>query len=129
MNWFVKWSVDEKSIDPRADLCPHVEEDVSKAFICHQETDSFGPVGQYVACKECNEELRKEEEEEKHHCRDCGNTVLMKNGRFWKWYDFYAPQGDEALFVCDECWTEPQHENRMERDNEEYHEEMRRFRR
>jgi len=34
----------------------------------------------------------------------------------WRWFDFYAPQGDEELPVCSTCWNEPKHKQRLAED-------------
>ena len=38
--------------------------------------------------------------------------------RQWRWYDFYAPQGDEPLEICKCCWEAPKHQERMLRDRQ-----------
>lgn len=34
----------------------------------------------------------------------------------WRWYDFYAAQGDEPLTVCKECLVKPKHVSRVKKD-------------
>lgn len=53
-------------------------------------------------------------------CPHCGRGVKRSQLRTWKWYDFYAAQGDEALVLCDECWGEKTHQNRIAKDRADY---------
>jgi hypothetical protein len=34
----------------------------------------------------------------------------------WRWYDFYAAQGDEPYYICSLCWELPKHQTRMSND-------------
>jgi hypothetical protein len=34
----------------------------------------------------------------------------------WKWYDFYAAQGDEPLLLCKECRNGERHKKRVAED-------------
>lgn len=43
--------------------------------------------------------------------------VKRKDGAEWRWYDFYAPQGDEAPFICFACRALPKHLARVARDD------------
>lgn len=95
-----------------ADHCEHVEEDQSLGVKYSMESDSFGPVGVYIQCEECFEHTK---EQDRHNtCYDCGED---KKTTQWKWYDFYAAQGDEALEICDDCWSEPKHTQRRQKDS------------
>lgn len=114
MNWFTQGSTTK--VGERDDVCEHIEQDSALAAFYSQENDSFGIVGRYVMCRECRDEHHKALEEELVCCRDCGSYKPAKETRQWRWYDFYAPQGDEALTICDGCWKEPKHTQRMAKD-------------
>jgi len=130
MNWFTSRVVESASVQEKQKLlaqdggCEHVETDASLGYIVHTERDSFGIVGTCLLCKACNEAAQEEADNEEHTCVDCKQSVKQKDGIFWKWYDFYAAQGDEALFVCDCCRTQPAHVNRVKRDERERQEEF-----
>lgn len=49
-------------------------------------------------------------------CCDCLKTVFVKDTTEWKPYDFYAPQGDEPLCICNECKGAKKHRERVARD-------------
>lgn len=104
--------------------CKHVEKAVSLAYTLHSEVDSHGPVSTHVNCKECSKKAEEEVENEEHVCHDCKQSVKMKDGYHWKWYDFYAAQGDEPLFICDVCAKEPTHRQRVARDRADYEAEF-----
>lgn len=57
-------------------------------------------------------------------CCDCKKSKFKYLTREWRWYDFYAPQGDEPMTICNECWTKPRHQERLARDRQELSEEM-----
>lgn len=95
-----------------SDYCEHAEEDSSLGVKYSKESDSFGTVGIYIQCKECFEHTK---EQDRHNtCYYCSED---KKTTQWRWYDFYAPQGDEALEVCDECWDKPAHQRRISQDS------------
>ena len=129
MNWFTTHYVRSMSQGKKAqlvaehDCCEHVGADSSLAFVISREHDSFGSEG-YVTCESCYEQSLEEEDNSREVCHDCSQTVLRKEGYFWKWYDFYAPQGDEPLFICHECAKKEKHTERIRRDREEYEAEM-----
>ena len=114
MNWFTRGAATK--VGEFDDVCEHVEQDESLAAFYSQENDSFGIVDRYVMCKECSDAQEKALEEELVGCRDCGIQKPAKEITAWRWYDFYAPQGDEAVNVCDACWKQPKHIERMEDD-------------
>lgn len=118
MNWFTQGST--KKVNDLDDVCEHVEQDPTLAAFYSQENDSFGIVGRYVMCRECHTEQQKALEEELKCCHDCGKQKPAKFTREWRWYDFYAPQGDEALVICDACWKQPKHTRRMAEDARDY---------
>lgn len=102
-------------LDDRTEMCEHVEAG-ERALAVFSEDDSFGPVMRYAACDACTEKAEEEQNAEMKYCRDCAKTHRRDAGRFWRWYDFYAAQGDEALFVCNACWSAPKHKGRMADD-------------
>lgn len=106
------------------DLCDHVLADPSKAIVVHRESDSFGPVGDLALCKECDDAAKAEKAAEVVICPDCHKEVKVGDTRTWKWYDFYAAQGDEPLVICRECWQAPRHQSRMARDAQARDEEL-----
>lgn len=99
--------------------CEHVENDINLAHALRREMDSFGPVSSFVYCKACDEAIEEGEGNEERHCHDCKQPVKKKDGVEWRWYDFYAPQGDEPLFVCNGCRDKEPHQNRVRRDRED----------
>lgn len=118
MNWFTH-GVTTK-VGECDDVCEHVEKDHSLAVSFTQENDSFGIVDRYVMCRACSDAQAKALEEEIVCCHDCNEHKPAKETTQWRWYDFYAPQGDEALVICDECWKQPKHIERMRKDNEAF---------
>lgn len=111
MNWFTQGPATK--VSDMDDMCEHVEQDPTLAAFYSQENDSFGIVGRYVMCRECRDAHYKALEEELKYCHDCLAQKPGKETRQWRWYDFYAPQGDEALTICDACWEQPKHTRRM----------------
>lgn len=99
-------------------LCPHVEAGVP-AYAVFKEDDSFGPVGRYAVCKDCYTAEEASQEEEVVGCDDCHGRFPRREVRSWRWYDFYAPQGDEAYQICGACWDEPKHAARRAEDAED----------
>ena len=130
MNWFVHSfpTADSKTIINDS-ACEHVEEGISPVYVVVTEQDSFGPVGETAFCEACFAKAKAEEAEEEVFCPDCKQNVKKADTRTWKWYDFYAPQGDEPLIICKECWLKPKHQSRMARDEEEREEELSLYRR
>lgn len=132
MNWFTKRYVIDRSTEWKESMvvkhggCEHVEKDPSLLFAISTENDSFG-CESYCLCKVCDDAVEAEEGEKLQVCHDCHKSVKTKDGFEWKWYDFYAPQGDEPLFICNECRTKERHRNRVSKDREDYEEEMRRY--
>lgn len=103
--------------DARWDLCDHLKVgDV--ATVVHNEDDSFGEVCRMAECKECYDVTKAAEAIELHTCFDCGEDKPGSEMNKWRWYDFYAPQGDEPLDLCDTCLTMPKHRQRVQKDNE-----------
>lgn len=133
MNWFTTSDISGRSVEAKKELaeedscCEHVEQDPSVAVACMRENDSFGPVSTYVCCQACLDKAEEAEGEEEVVCDDCQKTVKKKNSYEWKWYDFYAAQGDEPLVICDDCRKAPKHQARIKKDREDCEEEMSRY--
>lgn len=110
--------------DPASDLCEHVEADHAQAFSVRGEDDSFGPVCRAVLCRACNEQAQAEDDVEDVVCQDCHGHFPRRETRAWRWYDFYAAQGDEEVILCLECWRAPRHQQRMAADRRAEAEEL-----
>lgn len=129
MNWFTKSYVSNNSLERKKQLfeehggCEHVEADPSVMAVVAYENDSFGREG-YCLCEACDDLSVEHEDNEEHVCHDCKSCKPLKEGVMWKWYDFYAAQGDEPLFICNECRKKDTHINRVRRDRQDYEEEM-----
>jgi len=122
MNWFTASFVTGATPEKKAvlaaenDCCDHVSENPLVMFAVWRENDSFGSEG-YCLCEDCYEAQQNQIEEEVHTCNDCnGDFTLASGGILWKWYDFYAAQGDEELPVCGECRKKNAHLTRLARD-------------
>ena len=120
MNWnttkFDAPSIARALADDRSDLCEHVEKDKKLAYVVRSELDSFGPVGVYVCCKACEDEYKKAEDEELVTCADCKQEKPRSETFEWRWFDFYAPQGDEPLIICTTCRKGEKHAKRVRED-------------
>lgn len=116
MNWTVRRMVTltQKHIDEADEVCEHLK--VGDQCYSIGEQDSFGPVTRFYECAECHEKSLEEEEQELVFCNDCGKEHPRKETTEWRWYDFYAPQGDTPLTICDSCWKASKHQQRMARD-------------
>ena len=128
MNWFKHdYPTDPMKVVIMDSACEHCESDISQAFVIAKEMDSFGPVASHVMCKACFAIAQEEEAKEEVFCADCKTTVLKSEALEWRWYDFYAAQGDEPRIICKTCWSLPKHQHRIERDRyqaqreDEYH--------
>ena len=91
-------------------------ENPEQKCVLSMENDSFGFEG-YLMCHPCWEKAKSETAAELRGCRDCNQQVPRDEGIEWRWYDFYAPQGDEAIFVCNNCENLEPHKERVARDN------------
>lgn len=126
MNWFTRDCIEQRTAQEKQNLldqdggCEHVEKDINVAYAVRWEKDTFGPVSSYVCCKECDAAAAKEADEEECTCRDCKQRVKAKDGIRWKWFDFYAPQGDEPIFVCNGCRGKETHLARLSQDKADY---------
>lgn len=122
MNWFTKSFVSHKGMEPKHRLvqehggCEHVVKDSSITHVVSYENDSFGKEG-YCLCKECYEKMQREADEELCTCYYCNGSFPRREVIHWTWYDFYAPQGDEPIVVCDSCQTKDEHKERVARDD------------
>jgi len=130
MNWFTRLSIQDRNETQKKDLasqdssCPHVEKDINLAYALRREMDSFGPVSSWVCCKKCDDKETEREGLETAVCHDCSKSVMKKDSFLWRWYDFYAPQGDIPLRVCNACRHAPKHIERVRRDQEDYEQEF-----
>lgn len=126
MNWFITDYIAQHTFERKKALaeadscCEHVETDASVASHNRKEMDSFGPVATYVCCEACNAAAEEHEGEELVTCHDCGQEVKTKDALKWKWYDFYAPSGDEPLDICKACWVKEKHVERRRKDQADY---------
>lgn len=116
MNWTVTKPISEQREED--DVCEHVLSGEAKAVKLYREMDSFGPVGGFVYCQACVDEMVAREEEEKVICYDCKESVKAKRSISWTPYDFYAPQGDTPINICYSCCDKATHIQRVERDME-----------
>lgn len=121
MNWFVHGT--NETITEEWDHCEHLKVGQVAPYMVGEQ-DSFGPVARMGMCKECHEKYQAQQDEELEYCHDCGQEKPMKEMREWRWYDFYSPQGDEPLIICDDCAVKDKHKERVRRDNEAYEREM-----
>jgi len=126
MNWQTNVPFENLPIPEDYDRCEHVEADPKCAYILFKEDDSFGPVMRHVDCKACAEKAFAEEAEKVYTCNDCKKQFKQKDLTTWKWYDFYAAQGDEPLLLCKECRKGEKHKKRVaeDRDSSEWEEEQ-----
>jgi hypothetical protein len=129
MNWFTKENVAHLALEKKHiligenDCCDHVNNDHSLLHRVSYENDSFGKEG-YGVCKDCAEKHDLEEGGKKVICKDCKTEVAVKDTITWKWYDFYAAQGDIPLIICRECTNKGTHLRRVQRDREDQDEEF-----
>lgn len=121
MNWPVNGF--NQTITEEWDHCEHLKVGEVAPWMVG-ENDSFGPVSRYGLCNECYEKHKAAEEEELEFCHDCGQEKPMKQMTAWRPYDFYAPQGDEPLMICDSCCKAETHRERVRIDREDYEREM-----
>jgi hypothetical protein len=130
MNWFTRVSLATSTVETKQEyadqdsVCEHVEGDINLAHAVRREMDSLGSVGTYVCCKACDEQVDEEAGNEQCVCRDCKQPTKLKDGFNWRWYDFYAPQGDEPVFICNGCRDKPTHQARVRQDNDDRYAEF-----
>ena len=130
-NWFTEQPFSNVSEEKRIvavgkleDMCEHVSEHPEMLYMVSRENDSFGVVGEYGMCQACYRKMRDDIDSKEVTCHDCGNVVLKKNTISWKWYDFYAPQGDEPMIICHDCRVKDKHKRRIIQDRHDYESEM-----
>lgn len=129
MNWFTKANVSTQPLEKKEALleehggCEHVEKDPSLMTRVSYENDSFGREG-YCMCQVCADAADEHDRLEEHTCSDCKGSFPAKDMVEWKWYDFYAAQGDQPLWICNTCRTKERHIQRVKKDRQEYEEEM-----
>lgn len=117
MNWNTQETAEAGLRDPRADRCEHVRENPQLAHTARSERDSFGAVDRVVLCQACADAARDAVAAEKVRCHDCNRDYPRRETISWRWYDFYAPQGDEPLTLCQLCQKSLRHILRVERDD------------
>ncbi len=126
MNWFTRTGISsfteekKKQLASEDSCCGHVEADPNLAVVIRREMDSMGPVSSHCACAACETLMQQEEDNEQCTCRDCLGTFPRSQVVMWRWYDFYAAQGDEPICVCDSCRKLPKHQERVRKDREDY---------
>lgn len=125
MNWFTKELIaGSVSAEKKAEKvqehggCDHVTQDPSLLYVIQYENDSFGREG-YCCCKACYDAGEKERQEKPTTCHECKQTFPGSETTTWRWYDFYAAQGDTPMVICNTCYAAPKHQARMARDREE----------
>lgn len=129
MNWFTKENVANLSSQEKKNRlaqwggCEHVTDNPDLLYTISYENDSMGREG-YCLCEDCWDKLQEEEEEEVVTCYDCKKPVKVRDSIQWRWYDFYAPQGDEPIIVCNECKVLQKHIDRCEKDRRDYESEF-----
>ncbi len=116
MNWTVRGVVKmtEQRVSSADEVCEHLH--IGDTAHVVGEQDSFGPVTRFYYCSECYEVARQREGEELEYCHDCGCEKPRSEVLAWRWYDFYAPQGDEPIMVCSDCRKKPKHLRRVAKD-------------
>jgi len=125
MNWFTSESVKFKPKEEKQklvnehDSCEHVTADPSLLVKVQYENDSFGREG-YCLCQECLDQCLKEEAESTVCCYDCKGTFKKSETTEWRWYDFYAPAGEEPLIICNTCRAADTHLRRCDQDHANY---------
>lgn len=95
--------------------CEHVEAG-APIFAVGCEDDSFGPLARIGNCEACYHASVAAHAAEMVVCNDCKKEVPRSQATEWKWWDFYAPQGDEPLVICDQCRKLPKHIERVRAD-------------
>jgi len=129
MNWFTKSYVSARTLEAKKAFvaehggCEHVEADPSLLFCISYENDSFGREG-YCMCDACDDLALEQEDNEDVVCTDCKGTFKKKDTREWRWYDFYAAQGDEPYVLCETCRRAEKHRERVRRDERDRIDEM-----
>lgn len=129
MNWFTKKNLTNTQLENVVELvntwggCEHVESDPALTHMVVYENYSFGKEG-YCYCKECYEMVLEKEDSEEHVCVDCKGKFKAKDMIAWKWYDFYAPQGDTPSWVCKCCQTKEKHLQRVARNRQDRIDEL-----
>lgn len=119
----LSFSFQISNVDLGDSVCEHVQHGKAQQYAVFKEDDSFGPVGRFVVCKACFEEEQAKEQERTEVCDDCKQPKRKSVCGEWRWYDFYAAQGDEPLHICDDCRQLPRHKDRVVEDRRSRDEE------
>jgi hypothetical protein len=127
MNWFTRKYIasakpeeKEKYFNSQdfGGCCEHCEADHALAAVVSYENDSFGRES-YIACQACAGKADDEADREEVVCYDCHARVQRKDSISWRWYDFYAAQGDTPLIICSSCVKKEKHQDRVKRDRQD----------
>jgi hypothetical protein len=113
-------------------LLPHVEAYVvdAEVYVVWKGTACCGWNCEQAVLVALPDAAKTVEDAERAHseatctCPNCRRDVQRQDLREWRWYDFYAAQGDIPMKLCAHCWSEPGHKDRMERDRRAYNSEM-----
>lgn len=120
MNWFTREIIigtDEgkkKKAAKLDSLCEHVEADPSKLHCIVSECDPWGCESTGI-CEACDQEHMANT---MHRCAYCGESFSELECHPWAPFDFSAAQGDEVIWVCENCLTCKAHMDRVKRDEE-----------
>lgn len=124
MNWFTKsyvahfpHAVKKKEVEQWGG-CEHVLTDPSLLFNISYENDSFGREG-YCMCEACHRKAQHQVEEEETVCHDCTRLFKRRDLTAWTPYDFYPREGDQPIYLCVRCQTQPKHLERIKHDRED----------
>lgn len=129
MNWFTKEYAASQSEAKKTkmlaenDCCEHVSANPALLYVTSFENDPWGREG-HCSCEECFNKATEEDGCEEVVCHDCKETKVKSQTREWTWYDFYKPQGDVPLCICDTCLTGTTHTSRVSQDKYDYEQEM-----
>lgn len=97
------------------DTCGHLKVG-ERAFNTVVESDTLAPSTEsYHECEACYNSRMVE----LTNCPCCSRQIEVGDLREWRWYGFYAPQGDEPITLCVKCWDEPTHQRRIQRSRED----------
>lgn len=121
MNWFTQTSMVDASLEAKKASverwggCEHVEANSALLHMVAYENDSCGREGMCL-CAPCSAQAQAQKDAELVTCNDCKQEFKTVDTISWKWYDFYAAQGDEPVCVCKECRGKPAHQRRVQVD-------------
>ena len=118
MNWFSRamvghypHSLKHKEVQKWGG-CDHVRQDPSLLYVIHYENDSFGQDGSCL-CEECHLAAQRDSDQQEVSCADCHKVFANKDLLGWVPYDYYPREGDQPIYVCGHCQTQPTHQQRV----------------